>query len=87
MDGIFKPVTALLLSTAILMTGHGLMSVLVPLRAQDAGFSSISIGLIGSASYVGLIAGCFIAPSIIARVGHIRAFAAFAASATVLPSS
>ena len=42
-----------------------------------------SIGLIASAYFGGMLIGCIAAPRIIARAGHIRAFAAFVAVATV----
>jgi len=85
MAGLLKPVTALLLSTAILLAGNGLNGVLLPLRAVGEHFSRIEIGLVGSAYFAGLMVGCLIGPAIIARVGHIRAFAAFTAIVTVTP--
>lgn len=85
MTGILKPVTALLLATAILMLGGGLQGVLLPLRAQIVGFSDIEIGLIGSAYFLGQLGGCLFAQAVIGRVGHIRAFAAFSAVASTTP--
>ena len=85
MTGILKPVTALLLATAILMLGGGLQGVLLPLRAQIVGFSDIEIGIIGSAYFLGQLGGCLFAQSVIGRVGHIRAFAAFSAVASTMP--
>lgn len=85
MTGILKPVTALLLTTAVLMLGGGLQGVLLPLRAGLEGFSDIQIGLVGSAYYLGLLVGCLVAPGVIARVGHIRAYAAFSAVASMTP--
>ena len=85
MTGILRPVTALLLATAILMLGGGLQGVLIPLRAQLEGFTDVQIGLIGSAFFLGQLGGCFYAPSVIGRVGHIRAFAAFSAVASTAP--
>lgn len=85
MTGVLKPVTALLLATAILMLGGGLQGVLLPLRAQIAGFSDIEIGIIGSAYFLGQLGGCLFAQSVIGRVGHIRAFAAFSAVASTMP--
>jgi len=83
--GILRPVTALLMATAILMMGGGLFAVALPLRAELVGFSDVHIGLMGSAYYLGQIVGCMLAPSVIARVGHIRTFAAFSAIASVAP--
>ncbi|MGB0085138.1 MAG: MFS transporter [Rhodomicrobiaceae bacterium] len=59
--------------------------MLLPLRGSIEGFSIIDIGLIGSAYFAGLTAGCLIGPRVIARVGHIRAFSVFAAIATISP--
>ncbi len=74
-----RPLAALLFSTALLLTGHGLHLTLLPLRAASLGFSETAIGLTASAYYVGFILGCFINPTIIARVGHIRSFSALLA--------
>jgi len=71
----------LLLATAFLEIGSGLQGVLIPIRAQLEGFSTQAIGLLGTAYYVGLVFGCFMVPALVRRVGHIRAFAGFAALA------
>lgn len=85
MAGLLRPVTALLAAAAILLMGNGLLSVLIPVRADFDEFSRLEIGLMGSGYYAGLMAGCFIAPLVIARVGHIRSFVAFTAMATITP--
>jgi MFS family permease len=85
MAGLLRPVTALLLSIAILLMGNGLNGVLLPLRAVGDHFTRLDIGLMGSSYYAGLMIGCLIGPAIIARVGHIRAFIAFTAVVTVTP--
>ena len=85
MTGILKPVTALLMATAIVMAGHGILVMLVPLKASADNFSSLAVGLMGSAYFAGLVIGCVYTPAIIGRVGHIRAFSAFTACVTVTP--
>jgi MFS family permease len=85
MQGILRPVTALLLATAIVMAGHGILVMLLPLKASAANFTSSEIGMMGSGYFTGLVGGCLLTPSIIGRVGHIRAFSAFTASVTVVP--
>lgn len=70
------PVAAVLIGAAFLYTGHGLQSTLVPLRAEFEGFSELALGLLGSSFYVGFVGGCVLAPHLILRAGHIRAFAA-----------
>ena len=44
-----KPVSALLISVAILLTGQGLQGTLLPIRASVESFSTTSIGLMGAA--------------------------------------
>jgi len=85
MAGLLRPVTALLIAAAILLMGNGLLNVLIPVRSDVEHFSRLAIGLLGSAYYAGLVLGCFFAPKVIARVGHIRAFVAFTAIATITP--
>ncbi len=85
MTALLRPVTALLLSTAILLMGNGLNSVLLPIRALGDHFTRLEIGLVGSAYFAGLMLGCLVCPAIVARVGHIRAFAAFTAIVTITP--
>jgi MFS family permease len=77
---------AILLSTAFLLVGNGLMTTLTPLRAQLDGFSGVTIGAMGSFYYAGFVLGCFVGPRLLSRVGHIRTFAVGAAltAATVL---
>jgi MFS family permease len=83
--GLLRPVTALLIAASILMMGNGLLGMLIPLRADAEQFTRLQIGILGSCYYAGLIVGCWICPAIIGRVGHIRAFVAFTASATINP--
>lgn len=83
--GLLRPVTALLLSAAILLTGNGLLGVLGPIRADAEHFSALQIGAMGSFYFAGLMAGCLMWPRVIGTVGHIRAFAALTAIATVTP--
>jgi MFS family permease len=83
--GLLRPVTALMLAASILNMGNGLLGMLVPLRANAEHFTRMDMGLLGSCYYAGLMAGCCLCPVIIGRVGHIRAFVAFTASATINP--
>ncbi len=70
--------TSLLLSTALLLVGHGMQLTLLPLRATGVGLTDFQIGLSASAYFAGFVAGCLANPRIIARVGHIRSFAVLA---------
>jgi MFS family permease len=81
---IFASVTALLISTGLLLMGNGLQMMLLPLRAQMEGFSPFSIGIMGSSYYLGFVVGCLLGPWAIRRVGHIRAFAAMVSLASAV---
>jgi len=78
------PILALLLSTAFLLAGNGMHSLLLPLRGAAEGFTTAEIGLIGTGWAVGFVLGCITAPVVVRRVGHIRAFACSAASAAII---
>jgi MFS family permease len=77
-------IIALLMGTAFLLAGSGLHSLLLPLRGQAEGFSTTSLGLLGTAWAGGFVAGCFFAPRLVRRVGHVRSFGAFAASGATI---
>lgn len=85
MGATFAQIIALLFSAAILLMGNGLQSTLLPLRAQMQTFSTLDIGVLGSAYYVGFAAGCFFGPHLVRRVGHIRSFTAMVAIASTAP--
>lgn len=75
------PITALLVSVALLLAGSGLLSTLLAVRGKLEGYGDQTLGLIMSGYFVGFFLGTFAAPPLIRRVGHIRAFAFFAALA------
>jgi len=50
-------VGSILFSAAIFIAGNGLIGTLIPVRAALAGFSNGTLGLIGSAYYLGFVAG------------------------------
>src|ERR1700759_4584113 len=66
---------AILLSTALYIAGNGLIGVLIPVRASLEGFSDLTLGIIGSFYFAGFMAGCWLGPRLLARVGHSRTFA------------
>ena len=70
------PILALLLSVSCMMIGHGLQATLLPIRADFENFSDLVVGLVSSSYFAGFVIGCFFAPYIVLRAGHIRAFAA-----------
>ena len=79
----FSSITALLLSVLLLIGGNSLVGIVTPLRARIEGFPDLTVGLLGSVYFAGMLAGTLAAPAIIRRGGHIRAYAAFVALAVV----
>lgn len=83
------PLTAVLFTTLVFLVGNGLLNTLIPVRAHLEGFSTVTIGVIGSAYFAGFLAGCFTGPRWLARVGHVRTFsvcAGLCAAATLVQS-
>jgi MFS family permease len=74
----------LMVTTAILLLGSGLFSTLLGVRAGIEQIPTSTVGLIMSAYFVGFIIGTHLCVRITTRVGHIRAFAAFAAIVTTM---
>ena len=76
----FIPPTVLspLLSLFIFIVGHGLLSTLLTLRLNAEGAAAGWIGLVSSAYFAGLVLGAFVNVRLIQRIGHIRAYAAYA---------
>ncbi|WP_425490793.1 MFS transporter [Luteimonas cellulosilyticus] len=71
--------TALLVGVALLLMGSGLLGTLLAVRGGLEGFSDQTLGLIMSGYFVGFFLGTYLAPGLIQRIGHIRAFAFYAA--------
>src|SRR3546814_3348270 len=76
---------SLLLAVAMLLAGAGLQSTLLSIRAGIEDFPIVVTGLVMSAYYAGYIVGSTVCGPLVYRVGHIRAFAAFAAIASAVP--
>jgi MFS family permease len=68
---------------AMMMVGSGLQGTLLGVRATDAGFPAVVIGIVMSFYYVGYISGTRIIPLLVENVGHIRVFSALAAVASM----
>lgn len=73
---------ALLVGIALLMLGTGVQGSLLGVRASVEGFSTTTTGIIMSSYYLGYLLGSTQAPRLVAEVGHIRVFAAFASVAS-----
>ena len=69
---------ALLLGIGLLMLGNGLQGTLLGVRGGIEGYSTLTMSLVMSTYFVGLLLGSWVAPGMIRRVGHVRVFAALA---------
>jgi MFS family permease len=74
---------ALFGSAVLLQLGSGGVAPLDALAGLAAGFSAAEVGALGSAHFVGFLAGCWWAPRLMGSVGPSRAFAVFTALGTV----
>ncbi len=79
----YSAIAALLASAFLLIAGNGLVNVLAPLRAAIEGFPEITLGLLGSVYFGGMLAGTLATSFVVRRAGHIRAFSALVAGAVV----
>jgi MFS family permease len=84
MQNNLRPIASLLLAIGLLVIGNGLLITLLPLRDHGDGFSAFDLGAIASVYFVGFVSGCILAPYLILRAGHIRAFAATVAVAAAV---
>lgn len=74
---------ALFAGMMMLMMANGLLSTLLSIRGSAIGFSETVIGIMQAGYPVGALAGCVIAPRLVERVGHVRAFGALASLCSV----
>lgn len=75
------PIAPVLLGLICAQGALGIMTPLIPILLLRLGASSPAIGAVASAYYIGFLGGALSADRIVMRVGHIRAFAVFAAVA------
>ena len=68
-----------MIGTALLLLGNGLLGTLIVLRGSLEGYGDQTLGLMGSAYFIGFFIGTYVVPPLIRRMGHIRAFNFFAA--------
>ena len=72
-SSIFPP----LLSTALFMLGNGYLNSFISIRMASLGHSELSIGIVASAYYIGLVLGALQIAKFILKMGHLRVFASF----------
>jgi len=77
------PLAALLMGSAFLLFAGGVNALILPIRGEAEGFTSATLGLLGTGWAIGYVAGCLRTPALVARVGHIRAFGAMCAIAAI----
>ncbi len=78
-----KSISSLLLSYGMLLLGNGMIGTLLGIRSRLEEFSMEITGVIMAGFSVGLLMGALYAVRVVADVGHIRAFAAFASIMSV----
>ena len=79
---LVSSIFSLLFGIGIILIGSGFLGTLLGMRATLEDFSEVVTGLVMSAYFLGFIAGAFMCPPLINRVGHIRAFSVMAAVAS-----
>lgn len=79
-----RTVASLISALTILQLAMGLLGVHLPLAMAADHFIRTEIGLVGAAYSAGFMAGAWLGPAYLARIGHIRVFAAAGALATAL---
>lgn len=80
----YRSILALLSSYGILLLANGLFGTVVALRTKTEAFPDSIIGVVLAGYFAGLLLSSFYAARIVARTGHIRAFAMFASLASTV---
>lgn len=73
-----------LLSIIILTLGSALLTTFLALKLESLGANNFLVGSLTTAYYAGMVLGAFKLEGLILRVGHIRAYAAFASMLAVV---
>ena len=79
-----RNIAAIIAALALMQVASGALAVAIPLALDARGSGPFAIGVTSAFYGLGLVMGAIAAPSLIARIGHIRAFAFFAAIAATL---
>lgn len=77
------PIAALLMGSAFLFFAGGMNALLLPVRGGQEGFSTLSLGLLGTGWAFGFVTGCLVVSHLVGRVGHIRSYSVMAALAAL----
>jgi MFS family permease len=81
----FSAVSALLAGMFMMVAGNGTFGTLIGVRTAIENWPPLVTGIVMSAYFGGMILGTWLCRPIIERVGHIRAFAAFASLISCVP--
>jgi MFS family permease len=81
MFSVVLSISSLLFGFCIVLVGVSLLATSLGVRASVENFSDAVTGLIMAGYFIGFIVGSFACPHIIRRIGHIRSFTVFAATA------
>jgi MFS family permease len=79
MTSLLRNVAALIAAVTILQLAGGLLGVRIPLAFAEEGHSRTALGLVAASYSAGFMIGAMVATALLARVGHIRVYAACAA--------
>jgi len=80
---ITSTLPAIVVSVFLFMMAVGLLNIFLSVRMSLDQVNAQVLGLVMAAYFAGLMAGSLYARYVVARVGHIRSFTAFAAVATI----
>ena len=80
----YRNVAFAMAAAVLLQLAAGALWIALPLAMDGYGWSRVAIGAVFAAYSAGFMVGAFYAPHIIRRVGHIRAFAAYAGGAAAV---
>jgi len=73
---VLRQTWPLLLGILLLMVGNGMQGTLLGIRGRIEGIDTFYMSLVMSAYFAGFLFGSRMVPGLIARVGHVRVFAA-----------
>lgn len=76
MLSVLRQTWPLLLGIMLLMIGNGMQGTLLGIRGRIEGVDTFHMSLVMSAYFAGFLFGSRMVPEMIARVGHVRVFAA-----------
>src|SRR5688500_9458350 len=83
MTALYLPVPAIILGISVLQIANGIRPSILPISLTHGRHSIQAISAVATAHSLSFLLGGVLSPRIIGAVGHIRAFAAYAAATSV----